>query len=398
FIWGDHSTKLNVPIERVTISKVEFGPFQEWTTATGQFVPKVTHMLTAVEGGRVQEIHVEPGDHVVKGQILLVLENTQLQLSIMGLEAQVSASDNEKRRLENQMLQNNLRMQQGLVQTQQSLVQLRREYERQKALMEKNATSEQLYLDAKDRYEYAVKFSDLAIQQYKQDSTASKLSLVALEATSERLTNNLRFSQQQVDNLKIKAPITGQLTSFNAEIGETKPRGVQFGVIDDLEGGYKAEVSVDEFYLPRVKRGQYATFPLAGQEWRAVIKRVIPEVLNGSFIVEMDFVGDIPQNIRTGQTIHTKLQLGELTEALLLPRGGFYSKTGGNWVFVVDPSTSQAIKRRIKINRQNNNYFEVTEGLQPGELVITSTYDNYGEVDKLILTGDSEILQTGGNN
>ncbi len=216
--------------------------------------------------------------------------------------------------------------------------------------------------------------------------------LVQLQLTFDRMQDNLKFAMERLNELTITAPIDGQLTSFNAEIGQSIGRGTRIGIIDALDGGYRSEVEVDEYYLPRVKVAQKASFTLAGKEYNLEITWVYPEVVSNHFVVNMDFVGDIPPDIRTGQTIHPKLQLSRLTEAVLVPKGGFNSKSGGNWIFVVDRSTGSAVKRKIKTGKMNNSHYEITEGLEPGELVITSTYDNYDEIDKLVFTGDLSLL------
>jgi len=257
-------------------------------------------------------------------------------------------------------------------------------YQRDSALVLKNLVPQQDYLQSRYAYESWLSRRALARENFRQDSILRLTQLAQLEGSIARLQDNLDMTKQNLENLIIKAPISGQLTSLNAEIGESKSPGQRIGQIDVLDN-FKVQASIDEFYIARINPGQTGEFDLSGTTYGLKITKVYPEVTNGRFDVDMLFVGTPPVGVRRGQTLQVRLELGDLTEAVLLPRGGFYQKTGGQWVYVVDKSGDFAVKRSIKLGRQNPQMFEVLDGLQPGEDVITSSYDNFGDIDRLVL-------------
>jgi HlyD family secretion protein len=258
-------------------------------------------------------------------------------------------------------------------------------YERSKMLYQKKMISQQEFEQVQYQYEYLLKKRDLTIENLKQDSIFREIQIGQLENSLDRMTKNLTLLKQSLENsLTVRAPISGQLTSLNAEIGQLKSNGTQLGQIDVLDS-FKVRVSIDEHYISRINPGQKGEFDLSSGTFHLYIMKVYPEVKEGKFEVDMMFSEKTPPGIRRGQTLHIRLELGDLSEAILLPNGGFFQKTGGNWVYVVDKSESFAIKRNIRLGRKNPEYFEVLEGLQPGEKVITSSYENFGENDKLIL-------------
>lgn len=262
---------------------------------------------------------------------------------------------------------------------------LERDYNRQRALLEEELIARDIFERARDDYQVAVDRRDITQESMRQDSLFQEAQIAQLEASVNRLQANLQIIKQNEENLMLRAPLTGLLSSLNAEIGESKIRGERLGQID-VEDKFKSRAQIDEHYITRINRGQRATFDLSGNTYQAAITKVFTEVIDGQFEADLEFVGDVPQGLlRRGQTLQIRLELGDLSDAVLIPRGGFYQKTGGQWVYVLDESEEFATKRPIRIGRQNPRYFEVLEGLQPGEKVITSMYDNFGDMDRLVL-------------
>jgi HlyD family secretion protein len=385
FIFGDSSSKLNVETEKITISTVSRGPFQEFIPVTGSVIPLRTIYLDAVEGGRVEKIFMEAGSMVKEGDKIMQLSNTNLLLDIMFREAQFFEQSNNLRNTRLLMEQTRLTLRQQLVEQEYQLQRLKRLHERNQELLSKNLISKQEYEQTRDEYEYYRKRQELAVESFKQDSLFRQIQIEQLEASLHRMQTNLDVAKQKLENLILRAPVSGQLTSLNAEfIGEIKAPSERLGQIDVLEG-FKVRAGIDEHYLPRIHVGLGGAFDFAGQTYKLVARKVYPEIRDGRFDVDLEFEGEEPQGIRRGQTLHIRLELGDLSEALLLSRGGFYQKTGGQWVYVVDGSGASAVKRSIRLGRQNPQVFEVLDGLEPGEQVITSSYDSYGDIDKLIL-------------
>jgi HlyD family secretion protein len=282
------------------------------------------------------------------------------------------------------MEQNRLRIQGEILDLDYQISQQRRVVENNEELKKRNLISEQEYDEALDQYQYLTNTRDLTLESHRQDSVFREVQIKQLEAGLDRMEENLEFVKQNVENLILKAPVSGHLTSLNAEIGESKVRGERLGQVDVLDG-FKVHVAVDEHYITRVNIGLRGEFTLADSTYQLIIKKVFPEVINGRFEVDMEFVDVEPEDVRRGQSLHIRLELGDLSEAMLLDRGGFYQSTGGQWVYVLDESEQFAVKRDIRIGRQNPEVFEVLEGLEPGEKVITSSYSNYGDVDRLVL-------------
>jgi HlyD family secretion protein len=382
--FSDKSSKLNVQTERITISMVEKKPFQEFIPVIGTVIPIQTIYLDAIEGGRVEEIFNEAGSFIKTGDKILKLGNTNLLLDIMYREAELFAQSNNLRNTRLAMEQQRLSLRAQLIELNYQLANTKRAYQRAVELHQKGLVSEEEYEKLKNEYDYLGQKTNITLESHKQDSLFRDTQIHQLEASLSRMQANLEIVKTNLENLTIKAPITGQLTSLVAEIGESKSRGQRLGQIDVLEG-FKVRVGIDEHYIARIDLNQNGEFTFDNQDYRLYIKKIYPEVKEGKFEVDMLFEGNAPAGIRRGQTVHVRLELGNLTEATLLARGGFYQKTGGQWVFVVDKSESFATKRQIAIGRQNPEFFEVLSGLEPGEKVITSSYDNFGDVDKLIL-------------
>ena len=384
FVITDRGSRLNVEADKVTISTVSRAPFREYTPVNGTIMPIETFFLDAIEGGRVEKRYVEAGSFVKKGDPIVKLANTNLQESVMYNEAltyqQINDAQNRRLTIE----QNTIAVKMQLADAGYNADRTRLNFQRDSALAEKHLISSQDFLQTKFEYESWVRKLVLAKDNFRQDSLMRIAQLSQLEGSINRLQANLEMTKHNLDNLIIRAPISGELTSLNAEIGESKSQGQRLGQIDVLNN-FKVRAAIDEFYIARVNAGQGGDFELSGITYRLKITKVYPEVKDARFEVDMVFDGAIPQGIRRGQTLQVRLELGDLSEALLIPRGGFYQKTGGQWVYVVDKSGSFAVKRTVKLGRQNPQVFEVLEGLQPGEQVVTSSYDNFGDIDKLIL-------------
>lgn len=380
---GDKSSKLNVNRDRITISTVTRGPFQEFIPIIGNVRPIMTFYLDADEGGRVEKKYVEAGAYVSVGDTILKLTNTNLILNIMQREAELFRQSDNLRATRLQMEQYRLNLLSELNELDYRLKRLNRLYKRNKVLAEKNLISDQEFDEINDEFEYVTKRRKLAIESFKQDSLFRRAQIEEMNASLKRMRSNLEIAKQKVENLTIKAPIAGLLTSLNAEIGESKSAGERLGQIDVLDS-FNVRAAIDEHYIARVEIGRLGRFDLSGTTYKLEVERIYPEVRDGRFEIDMDFIGAPPPDIRRGQTLHIRLDLGDLTEAILLPTGGFYQSTGGQWVYVLDESGDFAIKRKIRINRNNTQNYEIISGLNPGEKVITSSYDNFGNKDKLI--------------
>ena len=382
-LWAQRGgSRLRVEQDKLTISTVEHGEFQERIPVIGGIEPLRTVFLDAAEGGRVEEIFVEEGQTLEAGEPIVRLTNNDLQLDLLNREAQFYETMNYLRTARLAMEQNTLNLRQQMIEINYQITRLKRQQTRNEELYGKALISEDEYMQVKDELDYQEKRRSLTLASHEQDSLMRQVQVNSLEASVQRLQRNLDVVRSNLENLVVKAPIAGQLTSFDVEIGESIGVGRRLGQIDKLDG-FRVNVPIDEHYLPRINEGQYGTFPLAGEDYGLVITKVYPEVQSGRFEVDMEFTGDAPQDLRRGQTLRIRLELGDLTEAVLIPRGGFFQTTGGNWVFVVQGD--EAVKRQIQLGRQNPQYFEVLEGLEIGERVITSSYDTFGDVDRLIL-------------
>lgn len=383
-IFGDRSSKLNVDMEKITISEVARGEFQEYIPVTGTVMPIETYFLGASEGGMVEERIIESGTFVKKGDPIVKLSNTDLLMTILSNQAQVNRASNELRIARLSMEQNTLSLRSQMANLNYDLLLQKRAYERAEELYNKELISKEEFELARDNYEYSLKRKELTLESMKQDSLFRLSQIEQLQLSLEQMLSNLDIVKQKLDNLTVKAPITGMLTSLNAEIGETKSRGEPIGQIDVLDS-FKVRAAIDEHYIARIEKGRYGTFPFAGEDYRLIVDKIYLEVTEGRFEVDLLFVDEQPAGIRRGLTLHIRLELGDLSEELLLARGGWYQKTGGQWVYVLDKSGRFAIKRRIRVGMYNPQVFTILEGLEPGERVITSSYDSFGDIDKLIL-------------
>jgi len=380
---------LNVNAERLTISTVTEGPFQEFIAQMGNAEPEDIHFLTASDGGRVEEIFVEAGTMIQEGDKILRLANTNLLLDIMWREAELFQQSNNLRNTRLSMDQYRLQLVQELANIDNQLQQQKRVFDRYRELAKDDLIAKHEFEIAEDQYQYLQKRKELTLVSQKNDIEFRQGQIDALEASLNRMQDNLEVVKEKQDNLTVRAPVSGHLTSLQAEIGEQKNPGTPFGQIDVLRG-FKVVLGVDEHYLPRVEINRKGTFVLADKGYELIVDKIYPEVQDGRFEVDMAFVGEAPPNITRGMTFHIRLELGDISEAILLPRGGFFQTTGGNWIYILDESGSTAIKTRIRVGRQNIDVYEVLEGLLPGDRVITSGYENYGNMERLVLKRQSE--------
>ena len=329
-------SSLNVEAGKLTTAPVTYGPFLEYIVEQGAVMPLRTIYLDAVEGGRVEEVYVEQGTHVEEGTPILRLSNANLQLSVMQREAELFREVNRLRETRVTMGQRRLSMRASLVELDYQLRLAEREYERQDEMFKADLTSRMEHDDVKDNLEYLTRKRDVTVETLRQDSLFQAVQIRQLEESIDRLRLNLEVIKQNEENLTIRAPITGLLSSLIAEVGESKPGGDRLGQID-VEDEFKVRAAIDEHYIARIRSGQAGSFDFAGGTYDLVIRRVYPEVIEGQFEADMEFPEGMPQGLRRGQTLQVRIALGELADALQVPRGGFYQKTGGRWIYVLDP-------------------------------------------------------------
>ncbi|MDR3250909.1 MAG: HlyD family efflux transporter periplasmic adaptor subunit [Tannerella sp.] len=382
-IFGDHRSKFNVEKEKVMIQNVTKGEFNDYIRVNGQVQPINTIQLSAIEGGMVAEKVVEEGSTVRKGEVIIRLTNPMLSLNILDSEAQLAEKQNFLRNTQVTMEQERLNLRKEKLQLDLDIERKKRKYEQYKNLYDENLTSREEYLQAKEDYEFAVKGSELVIERQKQDSIFRGIQVEQMEESLNNIRRNLILVRQRIDNLDVKSPVDGQLGLLDVEIGQSVGSGARIGQISVLSD-YKIEALIDEHYIDRVKNGLAATFERQDKTYNLAVRKVYPEVRDKQFKTDFIFSGERPDNIRTGQTYYINLQLGQPVDAVLIPRGAFYQNTGGQWIFVITADNKKAVRRQIRIGRQNPTYYEVLSGLEQGEKVITSSYDNYGDAQELI--------------
>ncbi|MDR8393452.1 HlyD family efflux transporter periplasmic adaptor subunit [Aliifodinibius sp. S!AR15-10] len=384
FIFMDVRSTLNVERDRLTISTVQEDSFQEFIQVTGTVQPIQTIYLDALEGGVVEQIFLESGTMVERGDTILTLSNSDLRLSVMQQTSSIYDQINQTRNSRLNIETNTLSLRERLANAENQLHITRSDYQRQQKLYEKELVSEQSYIEAKENYEYQRKRHNLIYESFKQDSIRAAQQLQQIDESLDRMWRSLEAVQEILDKLVVTAPIAGQLSTVELNPGQSISPGERIGQVDILES-YKVRVGIDEFHLSRISPGLEGSFDFAGQTHQLFISKVYPVVENGQFEVDMEFSGESPSGLRRGQTLRIRLELGESANALLLSRGGFYQATGGNWVYKVSEDGEQAVRHDINLGRQNPEYFEVLSGLEPGDRVITSSYDTFGDNEVLNL-------------
>jgi HlyD family secretion protein len=383
FIWADRRSKLKVEKDKITISEVKRGVFQEFIPQTGTIEPSRTVYLDAVEGGTIKRVVAESGAMLKAGDVILELSNLNRELTVLQQEAQLNQSINELRQTRLQISRNDLEQQTALAQIDQQLQILGPQFNRQKQLFEKKLISKQDFEKTEADYKYNLERRRITYEVYKNDSLDRYRQLRDLNFSERKMSQSLESAGKILDNLVIRAPIDGQLSRPQLDPGQNVNLGQRLGQVD-IVGSYKVRVPIDELYLPRITTGLHATTSFNNKDYTLEIMYIYPTIQNGRFDVDMNFVGDTPPGIRRGQSLRLRIELGQSSEELLLPVGGFYKDTGGNWVYVLDEG-NRAVKRNIKLGRKNTEHFEVLEGLKPGDKVITSSYENYGDIEVLLL-------------
>ena len=375
---------LRVDKDTVTISSAVKGEFNDYIRISGRVQPMTTIQLSPQEGGIVEKILIEEGSPVKAGDAILILNNDNLDLQILvGSEMCIRDRENILRNTQIQMEQQKLDVRQNVLEYGMQVDRLRRAYEQQKALYEDKLIAKEEYLKAEEDYRLAKQKYDLMAERSKQDSLYRGTQIDRMEESLENMQLNMSMIRRRKSNLIVKAPIDGELGLLDVVLGQSIAAGTKIGQINSV-GTYKVEAQIDEHYIDRVIAGLEATFERQGETYSTVIRKVYPEVRDGKFKADFKFDGEQPDNIRSGQTYYLNLQLGQPEEAVIIPRGTFYQKTGGKWIYVVNKEGTKAVKREIRIGRQNPQYYEVLEGLEPGEKVITSGYDTYGDSDVLV--------------
>ena len=374
---------LRVDKETVTISAAVKGEFNDYIRISGRVQPMTTIQLSPQEGGIVEKILIEEGSPVKAGDAILVLKNDNLDMQILNSEAELAEKENIQRNTQISMEQQKLNVRQNVLEYGVQVERLRRAYEQQKALYEDKLIAREEYLKAEEDYRLAKQKYDLVCERAVQDSLYRSTQINRMEESLESMILNMQMIRKRKSNLVVKAPIDGELGLLDVVLGQSIAAGTKIGQINSV-GTYKVEAQIDEHYIDRVIAGLEATFERQGETYSTLIRKVYPEVRDGKFKADFKFDGEQPDNIRAGQTYYLNLQLGQPEEAVIIPRGTFYQKTGGKWIYVVNKEGTKAIKREIRIGRQNPQYYEVLEGLEPGEKVITSGYDTFGDSDVLV--------------
>lgn len=376
--------KLTVNKERLVISTIKSTLFQENIPVSGTVLPITTIYLDAVEGGRVDEKFVEDGAMMKKGDPILRLSNTDLELSLVNQETAVYNLLTQMQISQNAARQNTINRLNQYTDVENNLIEAKRLYELNKRLYEKEAVGRQEYQSSLNNYNYQKQRMELTKKILKRDSISTKQEIEQAKSSYQRTQNALKLMRKKVEDLVVRAPIDGQLTSLDAEIGQSKTKGQRLGQLDVINA-FKVRVEVDEFYISRIYAGQKGTFTLNNKTYSLIIRKVFTQVNGGKFQVDMQFENDVPTGIRRGQNLQIRLALSAEKQALVIDKGGFFQKTGGNWVFKLSEDGSTAYKVDIRLGSQNTQYYEIIDGLNEGDKVITSSYDSYNDIEQIIL-------------
>ncbi|OKZ12965.1 MAG: efflux transporter periplasmic adaptor subunit [Bacteroides sp. 43_108] len=375
---------MRVNTETITISEVKSGLFNDYVRVTGQVLPITTMQISPLETGVVKEIYIEEGAKVKAGDPILLLSNENLNLQILNAEADLAEKDNMLRNTLISMEQQKLTNQQDILQLEIDVRRYLRTYKSQKQLYADNLISKEDYLRAEEDYSLAKDRLNLVKHRAVQDSLYRSIEVKQMQESLDNMRLHMMMIRKRKDNLLVKAPINGELGLLDVVLGQSVAEGSKIGQINNLSS-YKIEAQFDEHYIDRITTGLEADFERQNENFRAVIRKVYPEVRDGKFKADFKFSGEQPDNIRSGQTYYMNLQLGQPEKAILIPRGSFYQNTGGQWIYVISKNGKEAYKREIRIGRQNPQYYEVIDGLKPGDKVITSSYDNFGNNERLVL-------------
>ena len=380
----DGRSTLRVDAQMLSISEVRQAEFNDYVRLTGSVQPITTVQLSPLEAGIVERIVAEEGEQVRRGDVIVELSNNNLSMQILQSEADLAEKQNILRNTLISMEQQRLTLRQEQLQLDLEVQRKRRTFEQNDELYRNNLLARETWLQSKEDYELSLRRRELIMERQRQDSLYRTNQVVQMESDLKSMSRNMQLIRQRVDNLKVKAPIDGEVGMLDVVLGQSISSGASIGQVNDLSA-FKVTVQIDEHYIDRIVRGLTASFERQDHNYQMTLSKVYPEVREGQFRADFIFSGDIPDNIRSGQTYYMNLQLGQSSDALLIPRGAFYQTTGGAWVYVLDASGERAYRRMIRIGRQNPQYYEVVEGLQAGERVITSGYENFGTNEVLIL-------------
>ncbi len=380
----DGRSTLRVDAQMLSISEVRQAEFNDYVRLTGSVQPITTVQLSPLEAGIVERIVAEEGEQVKRGDVIVELSNNNLSMQILQSEADLAEKQNILRNTLISMEQQRLTLRQEQLQLDLEVQRKRRTFEQNDELYRNNLLARETWLQSKEDYELSLRRRELIMERQRQDSLYRTNQVVQMESDLNSMSRNMQLIRQRVDNLKVKAPIDGEVGMLDVVLGQSISSGASIGQVNDLSA-FKVTVQIDEHYIDRIVRGLTASFERQDHNYQMTLSKVYPEVREGQFRADFIFSGDIPDNIRSGQTYYMNLQLGQSSDALLIPRGAFYQTTGGAWVYVLDASGERAYRRMIRIGRQNPQYYEVVEGLQAGERVITSGYENFGTNEVLIL-------------
>ena len=383
-IFSDHRSTLHVDSNTIITSEVKSDIFHDYIRINGNVEPIMTVQLTNFESGIVKEKLVEEGAMVKKGDVIIKLSNPQLILQILESEASLAEKENWLRNTRVTMEQEKLALAKQKLELNLNVTRKKRKFEQNKELYKQQMIPKEDFLIAKEDFELSVKSKELVIKKQTQDSIYRSSQITNMERSLESMHRSMQLVRQRMDNLYVKSPISGQLGALDILLGLSIPSGTRIGQINDLSS-YKIEVEIDEHYIDRVRSGLNASFERNNKNYPLIVKKVYPQVREGQFKTDLAFVSEHPEKIRTGQTYYIDLELGQSKKAILIPRGAFYQHTGGRWIYVLSSDKKTAVKKEIKIGRQNPSYYEVLEGLSPGEQVIVSSYNNYGDNEVLIL-------------
>jgi len=382
--YSSGNSRLNVDAERITISEVKKSSFKEFIPVNGVVLPVTSIYLDAIEGGRVEEKFVDDGAMVKKGTPILRLSNTDLELSLANQETAVFEVLTQMQGTKNNAVQNTIQQLNQKAEVENALAEAERVYKLNKHLYEEKVIGGQEFKASENNYTYQVNRKNLNDKTLNQDAISNKQQIGQMGASYSRMQNALGLMRRKVGDLVVRAPVDGQLTSLDAEIGQSKNKGERLGQIDVMSG-YKLRVDIDEHYISRIMIGQIGESTIAGKTYKLRIRKVYTQVLNGRFQVDMEFMEAAPEGIRRGQSLQIGLALSDETQALLVSKGGFFQQTGGNWIFKVNDDGTKAYKVDVQLGRQNPDYYEVLSGLKPGDKVVTSSYENYGNMQELVL-------------
>jgi HlyD family secretion protein len=374
-----------VGADNVTVSTVSRGTFDDFIPLRARVTPLLTVYIDAVEGGRVEKMLVEDGASVTAGQPIALLSNAELQLSTLARQTEVEQQINNMRSQELALAQTRLANERAVLEAELALDKSRRQFERERPLAARGFVTSKQFADTTSEYQYQQRRLAALKRSQTNDARLQGSQLAQQQAAAQSMQSGLSIARANLDALQLRAPVAGQLSGFSVQVGQSLSRGERVGQIDS-PGRNKLIAGVDEFYLGRVQLQQKAMLDFGGRRFQARVTKIYPQVQNGQFQVDLQFLGEEPKNIQRGQTMQARLTLGDPSPALLVPNGAFYNETGGNWIFVVTPDGRQAVKRQVRLGRRNAEFIEVLEGLEAGEKVLTSPYTGYADKDRLDLT------------